>query len=258
MKKTLLVFMFMLLGLNMTTFAGVPKSIAYQIMVLNPENGRIMANEKVALRIEIRQGNESGNVVFGQDFNTTTDKNGTCNISLDIPENMDWSKDDYYFATLINGKLSGASRIASVPYALMANELSGVITRSELIGTWKLVPNTEGNTADIDNGEDIEDFTELSYTFNENGTGTSIQVKKPEGHGNTVETYKTYTFKWAITPTGILVLTNMLEKSTGEKNREYTRQYHAHQFPIVKIAEDKCMFPIIDTDRNENYILIKQ
>ena len=89
MKKTLLVFMFMLLGLNMTAFAGVPKSIAYQIMVLNPENGRIMANEKVALRIEIRQGNESGNVVFGQDFNTTTDKNGTCNISLDIPENMD-------------------------------------------------------------------------------------------------------------------------------------------------------------------------
>lgn len=132
MKKTLLVFMFMLLGLNMTAFAGVPKSIAYQIMVLNPENGRIMANEKVALRIEIRQGNESGNVVFGQDFNITTDKNGTCNISLDIPENMDWSKDDYYFATLINGKLSGASRIASVPYALMANELSGVITRSDL------------------------------------------------------------------------------------------------------------------------------
>lgn len=255
MKKFLLSIFMMLLSINTIVLASVPQKIAYQIMVLDPANGRIMANANVALRIEIRQGSENGTAVFGQDFNTTTDKNGTCAIMLDIPAGTNWSQGNYYFATLINGKLTGASHIASVPYALVSGQLDGVITRQELIGTWELVPGTPGNTDRFEENEGdgtYQKYNKLTYVFNADGTASlSAEVEDNRRSNIDLSNYE-ITFNWTLTPTGTLVVTN--RKDTKYPNNTEFLDY----FSVIKMGEGKCVFPICDTDCNYSYILTKK
>lgn len=257
MKKFLLSIFMMLLSINTIVLASVPQKIAYQIMVLDPANGRIMANANVALRIEIRQGSENGTAVFGQDFNTTTDKNGTCAIMLDIPAGTNWSQGNYYFATLINGKLTGASHIASVPYALVSGQLDGVITRQELIGTWELVPGTPGNTDEFEKNEgggysSYQKYNKLTYVFNADGTASLSAEEENNDRGNIDLRNYEITFNWTLTPTGTLVVTNW--KDTKYPN-DTIFLFH---FSVIKMGEGKCVFPIYDTDRNYSYILTKK
>lgn len=136
--------------------AGVPLKIAYQIMALNPTTGQVLANRDVNIRIELRQEKTDGQAVWHQDFEARTDEAGICQLTLEFADDIDWASADYYLATLIDGKECGASQVMSVPYALRAATIEGVITKKELIGSW------------------LEKNGNYKYIFKEDGSGIRL------------------------------------------------------------------------------------
>lgn len=147
----------LLVAFSFCTFhaaAGVPRKMAYQIMALNPTTGQVLANRDVNIRIELRQDKTDGQAVWHQDFEARTDEAGICQLTLEFADDIDWASADYYLATLIDGKECGASQVMSVPYALRAASVEGIITAKELVGTWV---EHRGK--------------EYTYVFKEDGTG---------------------------------------------------------------------------------------
>ncbi len=136
--------------------AGVPRKMAYQIMALNPTTGQVLANRDVNIRIELRQEKTDGQAVWHQDFEARTDEAGICQLTLEFADDIDWASADYYLATLIDGKECGASQVMSVPYALRAATIEGVITKKELIGSW------------------LEKNGNYKYIFKEDGSGIRL------------------------------------------------------------------------------------
>lgn len=61
---------------------------------------------------------------------------GICTISLDFAD-VDWNQGNYFIKAFVNGNAVGASQIKSVPFALIADGVRGVLTKRQLIGTWK-------------------------------------------------------------------------------------------------------------------------
>lgn len=254
MKKLFTLLCLLFTMMSQTVLASVPQQIAYQIMVLDPATGKIKVNANVAIKVEVRQGGEHGTAVFSKDFNVQTDKHGTCNLMLDIPAEMDWSKGDYYFATLVDGKETGVAKMASVPFALCAQTLSGVITPAELIGTW----DGEEPAASLNDSHESDGIARLTYTFKKDGTGTLYQ-KEVDGR---YETIIEGTFSWTLTPTGMLLLTDYKLKETENRSTRPEEPKFKHvkpwYTPVVKVGEGKCFFTAVDQDRQEGVVLTKK
>jgi len=51
---------------------------------------------------------------------------------------VDWNQGNYFIKAFVNGDAVGASQIKSVPFALIADGIRGVLTKRQLIGTWKV------------------------------------------------------------------------------------------------------------------------
>lgn len=87
-------------------------------------------------------------------------------MSLDLA-NIDWTLGSYYVKAFIDGEPIGASQIKSVPFALVADGINGVITKHKLVGTW--VNTTVGG----------KEGTYI-YTFNFNQDGTFSYSEKDD------------------------------------------------------------------------------
>lgn len=202
-KKLILILSAFLFLRGESVLASVPLKLAYQIMVVDPQTGFIRTNDNVTLRLEVRKGSQTGTTVFGQDFNITTDKSGLCSVTLDIPESVDWSDGDYYMATLVDGELSSASSITSVPYAIMSKSVEPAVSASDLIGTWRY------QYTDTKYSEDYD----YVYNFNENGTG-SYSFYKLYSSSSYVDKTE-YTFTWHFLANGSLAI-DVIDTGVGE------------------------------------------
>ena len=69
---------------------------------------------------------------------------GICTISLDFAD-VDWNQGNYFIKAFVNGEAIGASQIKSVPFALIADGVRGVLTKRQLIGTWKASREEKGS-----------------------------------------------------------------------------------------------------------------
>lgn len=69
---------------------------------------------------------------------------GICTISLDFAD-VDWNQGNYFIKAFVNGESVGASQIKSVPFALIADGVRGVLTKRQLIGTWKASREEKGS-----------------------------------------------------------------------------------------------------------------
>ena len=160
---TLNLFLSFFLFLSYSSFAQVPTSMDYQIMATNPNTGQVLANKEMKVKVELRLGSEEGNAVWSKEETLKSSKSGVCTISLDFKD-VDWSQGNYFIKAFIDDKPVGASQIKSVPFALYADGVSGVITKKQLIGTWKWKGNLYGNSA----------IDEIIYRFNEDGSYSYI------------------------------------------------------------------------------------
>ena len=120
---------------SLSASAQVPSTMDYQIMATNPKTGQVLANKELTVKVELRLNSEEGESVWSKEETLTSSKSGICTISLDFA-NVDWTLGCYYIKAFVNGEPIGTSQVKSVPFALMADGVSGVITKQNLIGTW--------------------------------------------------------------------------------------------------------------------------
>ena len=142
LKNVLFAVVMMLCSL--TTTAQVPTTMDYQIMATNPKTGMVLANKDLTIRVELRLNATDGEIVWSKEETLTSSKSGICTISLDFA-NIDWNQGNYFIKAFVNGDAVGASQIKSVPFALIADGIRGVLTKRQLIGTWKASREEKGS-----------------------------------------------------------------------------------------------------------------
>lgn len=121
---------------SLPTAAQVPTTMDYQIMATNPKTGMVLANKDLTIRVELRLNAADGEIVWSKEETLTSSKSGICTISLDFAD-VDWNQGNYFIKAFVNGESVGASQIKSVPFALIADGVRGVLSKRQLIGTWK-------------------------------------------------------------------------------------------------------------------------
>jgi len=134
----------MLLTLNVP--AQAPEKMSYQFVVRN-NNGLLVTNSTVSVRISILQSTPNGIAVYAEKHLTTTSINGLANLEIGggAPINgtfsaIDWAHGPYFLKTETdpaggsNYSITGTSQMMSVPYALYAKtaeSISGGILESD-------------------------------------------------------------------------------------------------------------------------------
>ena len=142
LKNVLFAVVMMLYSL--TTTAQVPTTMDYQIMATNPKTGMVLANKDLTIRVELRLNAADGEIVWSKEEALTSSKSGICTISLDFAD-VDWNQGNYFIKAFVNGEAIGASQIKSVPFALIADGVRGVLSKRQLIGTWSTNSTDKGS-----------------------------------------------------------------------------------------------------------------
>jgi hypothetical protein len=106
--------------------------MTYQAIVRNSSD-LVIANQNVGMRISILQGNANGSSVYVETQTPVTNAYGLINIEIGTGNivngdfsTIDWANDTFFIKTEIdpnggaNYTITGASQLASVPYALYA------------------------------------------------------------------------------------------------------------------------------------------
>ena len=170
---------------SLSSLAQVPSAMDYQVMATNPKTGQVLANKELLLKVEIRLNSEDGETIWSKEEKLTSSKSGICTMSLDLA-NIDWTLGSYYVKAFIDGEPIGASQIKSVPFALIADGINGVITKHKLVGTWVSVDEDgkEGKTI---------------YTFNFNQDGT-FSFSEKDDYGTDA-----YTGTWKLNNLGNII-----------------------------------------------------
>lgn len=122
-------------AVSLNVSSQVPSTMDYQLMAIDPTTGKVLANTSLSVRVELLLNSENGEIVWIYDGKVTSSQAGICTIGLDF-RNVDWSKGAYFLKAYVNGSPLGASQVKSVPFALCAASVDGVVTKDVLCGTW--------------------------------------------------------------------------------------------------------------------------
>ena len=170
---------------SLPTAAQVPTTMDYQIMATNPKTGMVLANKDLTIRVELHLNAADGEIVWSKEETTTSSKSGICSISLDFAD-VDWNQGNYFIKAFVNGEAVGASQIKSVPFALIADGVRGVLTKRQLIGTWK-ARDTRGGSTNY-------------YTFNLEKDGSFLLTRKDSNDSDY------YSGTWKVNNLGFITL----------------------------------------------------
>lgn len=218
MKKIVILLFLIASGCIQKLSAQTPAEMTYQVMVLDPASGKVMSNEDVKIRIEIRQDKDDPQTaVFSQDFDVRTDVTGICNLTLELSADIDWSTNNY-FVTYVNNVYCGGNKITSVPYSLYAAQaasLDEVISKKYLEGTWKWTGDSKGRQG------------ATTLTFNNDGTGSYLEVED-EYHDIS------FTFTWKVNPAGVLALFVIGENEGNDIYTYYTLKKDNDQVVLAR------------------------
>lgn len=248
---SLIVVMFLLvLGVRAT----VPEAIKYQA-IARDNNGNVLANKNISVRLSILKGNVNGVVVFTELHSALSNALGL--INLDIGQgtvvsgsmnSIDWGADQYFIKIEMddnggsNYTLAGVSQLVSVPYSLYAK--------------------TAGNGTQW-----LDTSTNIYYSTGKVGVGTNnpkaaLEVKNAARTGNNILiTGETPTIKFTDTTysgngvtIGVAADSNDLISGSGKGDVVFTNEANGTgggyifgtgvpSQPCVKITED-CMVGI--------------
>ena len=128
MKNSLITLLILLLSASF--WAQSPEMMSYQA-VIRDANNSLVTNSSIGMKISILQGSISGNSVYTETQNPTTNSNGL--IAIEIGNGttvfgdfstIDWSNNSYFIKTetdptgSINYSIEGTTQLLSVPYSL--------------------------------------------------------------------------------------------------------------------------------------------
>ena len=146
--------------LTVSANAQAPDQMTYQAVVRDASNN-LVANTAVGIQISILKGSESGEVVYIETQQPTTNTNGLISIVIGTPPNTDlgpglsqvtWGNDSYFIKTEIdptggaNYTITGTTQLLSVPYALYAKNSGDKVFST----TNNVTSNANGDIANDD------------------------------------------------------------------------------------------------------------
>ena len=148
-KSTFLPTVLMIVSLFIISdflFSQSPEGINYQAVFRNP-SGTIVAGQELACKIEIVQGNLSGNISYAEKHSVITNQQGIANFVIGqgltttgIFSDIDWGNGPYYMKLFVDFdgqgntfqiQQFGTQQLISVPYALyakVADSIAGGLT----------------------------------------------------------------------------------------------------------------------------------
>lgn len=185
MNKILLKLLFTVLAVLLAAevMAQVPQGFNFQA-VARDANGDLIVDQTLGVQISILSGSETGTVVYTETQNPETNASGSFQIvigegtSEDNFGGIDWSSDNYYVKLEIDpaGGTSyeelGTTRLLSVPYALLAQDVvNGVSAGEDLITEFNL-NSAQGDTSFIINMEGDVSPQDFIYALEVNGSTT--------------------------------------------------------------------------------------
>jgi hypothetical protein len=94
----------------------------YQTVLRNLDGTPYM-NQNVSVAINILQGNPTGDVVYSENFETTTSAFGLVSLQIGSIGDLsviDWSQDPFFLEVVIDNTVISTNPILSVPYAIYA------------------------------------------------------------------------------------------------------------------------------------------
>ena len=161
--KKICFLLWMLTACITSIFAQTPEAINYQA-VARDNNGNLIANQEIRLRVSILRGSASGTVVYSESHLKTTNDFGLATLSIGTGTvisgsfpSIRWGDDAYYLQTEMDPaggtdfQLMGTSQFVSVPFALYAKTAaSGGTTYTEGSGidiTGAVITNTSPNAS---------------------------------------------------------------------------------------------------------------
>ena len=126
----------MVLCLSTTVQSQAPQAFNYQA-VIRADNGNVLVNQTISLRVSILQGTETGTVVYIETHSTNTDDNGLIALRVGSGEPIngnfsviDWGLDAYFVQIELDVEggtdfvVMGTSQLNSVPYAMYAENVN--------------------------------------------------------------------------------------------------------------------------------------
>lgn len=197
---------FIMLFVSFSIHAQAPEKFSYQGVVRNSSNA-LVTNTAIGIRISILQGGATGNSVYSETQNPTTNDNGLFSIEVGAGtvvsgtfSGIDWSSSTYFLKTEIdpaggsNYSISGTTQLLSVPYALHAKTADSVV--NGFSGDYNDLTNKPSDVSEFNNDAGyISDYQNLSVS----ATGDTLYISKGNwvivpgisnannGNGNTIQ-----------------------------------------------------------------------
>jgi len=150
--------------LTATLWAQAPQKMSYQAVIRNSSDVLVISTQ-IGMEINIRQGSETGTVVYTETQTPTTNANGLVSIEIGGAgfSAINWEANTYYIETktaivppLTTYTITGVSQLLSVPYALhakTADAITGGVTETDpIFGAWNKstgISITESQISDL-------------------------------------------------------------------------------------------------------------
>ncbi len=177
MKKSLLVLVAVLM--SVVAMAQAPQKMTYQAVVRD-NDGHLVSNGNVGVRITIVRGSETGAEVYSQTETVRTNDNGlfTTMIGGDGFDAIDWSNGPYFMKSEVdpdggtNYILTTTQQMVSVPYALHAGTVDNIVGGVNITETDPVFTSWDKDYNDLINKPTIP--TNVSELNNDAGYLTSF------------------------------------------------------------------------------------
>ncbi len=141
--KRILITLIVIIGICTISIAQNRNNFKYQAVVRNNQ-GEVIANQLVSIKVSIFQGSESGTPAYIEEHKPTTNAfglvalnigNGT--VTSGVFNDIDWGNDSYFLKLELdieagtNYQVMGTSPLLSVPYSLHAETVSNANIEGE-------------------------------------------------------------------------------------------------------------------------------
>ena len=185
MKQLLLLVLVIVLTTGITS-AQSPDMFNYQA-VARDDQGNVLSNQDVGIKISILQGSASGTVVYEEEHTKMTNDQGLVNLMIGNGSvlsgtfsNINWGNDSYFLQVGLDetGGTSystmGTTQLLSVPYAKYADSTGSAFS---------------GNYGDLNN---IPDFTDWDQNVNDDFSGSYNDLMNTPNLSDTVNWNQAY------------------------------------------------------------------
>lgn len=135
--------------------AAVPGSFKWQALVRD-DNGAVLADEAISVKITIRQGAADGDILYGETHDVTTTASGVAYLNIGEGDSgeaslqdLNWADGPYFMEVEMDKgdgyESIGSQELLSVPYAEFANSAERVVLTSPNGKQWNVTIDDNGN-----------------------------------------------------------------------------------------------------------------